>query len=175
VTLAPAGFGPVIQTAYVVADIDATEAFFTAQFGVRPWTRMPDVEFGPQTCEYRGEPADFTAHISLGYLGDMQLELIQPVRGKSIYADFLASNGPGLHHVCVEPADFTASLHDAEANGAVVTQRGTMGDGAMEFAYVEAPQLGIGCVELVRIGAPMQAFFEAIKAQAFGTKAEEVG
>lgn len=170
-SLAPSGFGPVIQTAYVVEDIAATEAFFTAQFGVRPWTRLPHVEFGPRTCEYRGEPADFTAHIALGYLGEMQLELIQPVRGVSIYTDFLASNGPGLHHVCVEPTDFTQTLYDAEANGATVTQRGTMGDGAMEFAYLEAPHLGIGCIELVRIGAPMRAFFDALKAQAFGTPA----
>jgi catechol 2,3-dioxygenase-like lactoylglutathione lyase family enzyme len=164
VTLAPAGFGPVIQTAYVVEDIAKTEDFFTAQFGVFGWTRLPDVEFGPETCEYRGAPADFAAHISLAYLGDMQLELIQPTHGQSIYADFLASSGPGLHHVCVEPRDFEQSLHDAQANGAAITQRGTMADGAMEFAYLESPELGIGCIELVRIGEDMKAFFEAIKA-----------
>ena len=163
------------QTAYVVADIAATETFFTAQFGVRPWTRMPDIFFGPETCEYRGEPADFTAHISLAYLGQMQLELIQPVRGTSIYTEFLARNGPGLHHVCVEPTDFDQTLADAEANGAEVTQRGTMGDGAMEFAYLEAPDLGIGCIELVRIGEPMRAFFEAIKAQSCPILRQEGG
>ena len=48
------------------------------------------------------KPADFVASISLSYLGDMQLELIEPVRGPNIYSDFLRDSGPGLHHICVE-------------------------------------------------------------------------
>ena len=50
---------------------------------------MPDVHFGPDTCTYRGAPADFVANISLSYAGDMQLELIEPVSGDSIYSEFL--------------------------------------------------------------------------------------
>ena len=35
----------------------------------------------------------------------MQLELIAPVKGESIYTEFLDRGGPGLHHICVEAAD----------------------------------------------------------------------
>ena len=64
-------------------------------------------------CSYRGKPADFVASISLSYLGDMQLELIEPVSGANVYSDFLRDNGPGLHHICVEadsPEHFDAAL-----------------------------------------------------------------
>ena len=66
-------------------DLDATETALTGLLGARKWVRMPDVHFGPDTCMYRGAPADFVADISLSYAGDMQLELIEPVRGDSIY------------------------------------------------------------------------------------------
>ncbi len=63
---------------------------------------MPDVHFAPDTCTYRGRPADFVAHISFSYAGDTQLELIAPVTGESVYTEFLDRAGPGLHHICVE-------------------------------------------------------------------------
>lgn len=92
-------YGPICQIAWVTDDVEATEQLLSKQFGVGAWVRMPNIEFGPQTCRLHGEPADFTAHISMTYSGDMQLELIQPVRGTSIYTEFLDRSGPGLHHV----------------------------------------------------------------------------
>ena len=74
------------RSAWVTDDIDATERLLSEQFGVGAWTRIPDVEFGPDTTTLRGEPVSFTAHISLGYAGDLQLELIEPVSGQTIHA-----------------------------------------------------------------------------------------
>ncbi len=70
------------QIAWVTADLEATETALTGLLGVRKWVRIPDVHFAPDACSYRGRPADFFASISLSYLGDMQLELVQPVRGQ---------------------------------------------------------------------------------------------
>lgn len=72
------------QIAWVTTDLDATETALTGLLGVRKWVRIPDVHFAPDACSYHGKPADFIASISLSYLGDMQLELIQPVRGENI-------------------------------------------------------------------------------------------
>jgi hypothetical protein len=32
-------------------------------------------------------------------MGAVELELIQPIEGESIYFDFLREHGPGLHHI----------------------------------------------------------------------------
>ena len=48
---------------------------------------------------YHGQPADFTARMAFAELGPIELELIQPLAGESIWADFLAEHGPGLHHI----------------------------------------------------------------------------
>lgn len=155
--------GPITQVAWVTDDVEATEALLREQFGSGPWTRIPDVHFGPEHCTYRGKPADFTVHVSLAYLGDLQLELIQPVSGESIYTDFLAENRPGLHHVCFEVDDLAAARSRAERAGLQVVQSGSMMDGAMEFAYVDGSSAGAPYVELARIGPEMAAFFDAIR------------
>jgi catechol 2,3-dioxygenase-like lactoylglutathione lyase family enzyme len=154
-----------VQIAWVTPSLDATEAALTGLLGAKKWVRMTDVHFAPGTCVYRGAPADFVAHISLSYVGDMQLELIQPVRGDSIYAEFLRENQAGLHHVCVRadtPEEFTAALDAAGAKGAEVVTRGVMA-GGMEFAYLSAPTAGVPYVEIAYIPESIQSFFAHIK------------
>ncbi|MBY8858289.1 VOC family protein [Nocardia sp. CA2R105] len=152
----------ITQVAWVVTDIAATERFLSACFGVRAWTRMPDVHFGPETCSYRGEPADFTAHIGLSYRGAVQLELIQPVRGASIYSEFLDRSGPGLHHICSEPTDFDAAVAAASAQGIEIVQQGDM-FGEMRFAYLDGAAAGVPFVEIAEIGPNMRRMFERIR------------
>src|ERR1700760_4262046 len=99
-----------MQTAWVIEDIAATEQFFLDHFGIKRWVVLNDIHFPPETCTYRGAPADFTIHVSMAYLADMQFELIQPVNGDFIYADHLAKLGGGLHLVCMVPEDFDAAI-----------------------------------------------------------------
>jgi catechol 2,3-dioxygenase-like lactoylglutathione lyase family enzyme len=154
-----------VQIAWVTCDLDATEKALTTLLGAKKWVRMPGVHFGPDTCTFRGRPADFVADISLSYAGDTQLELIAPVTGESIYTEFLDHAGAGLHHVCMEAADaeaFDAALHDAERHGAPVVQQGVM-PGGMRFAYVSAGQAGVPYVEIAHIPPEIRAFFDYVK------------
>ncbi|MBS9532674.1 VOC family protein [Mycobacterium sp. M1] len=150
-----------VQIAWVTDDLAATETVLSALLGARKWVRLPGVHFGPDTCEYRGEPADFTADISLSYAGDTQLELIAPVEGESIYTEFLAAGGPGLHHVCVETDDLDATLADAVAGGAEVVQCGVLS--GMRFGYVSAVQAGVPFIEFACVGSQIRDFFDYVK------------
>jgi catechol 2,3-dioxygenase-like lactoylglutathione lyase family enzyme len=155
--------GPVIQVAWVTDDIAASETLLRDQFGGGPWTRIPDVHFDREHSRLRGERHEFTAHLSLAYAGDLQLELIEPVAGESVHTEFLARCGPGLHHVCFAVDDLAAACARAEAAGVPVLQTGSMMDGAIEFAYLDGSSGGAPYVELARIGPQMQAFFEAVR------------
>lgn len=153
------------QIAWVTTDLDATETALTGLLGVRKWIRIPDVHFAPESCSYHGQPADFIASISLSYLGDMQLELIQPVRGENIYSDFLADGGPGLHHICMEvesPEQLEAAVTDAAERGVAVVQRGVM-PGGIQFVYLSAPQAGVPYLELAYVAPEMRAFYDYIR------------
>lgn len=150
------------QIAWVTPSLDATESALSALLGARKWVRLPNVHFGPEHCSYLGRPADFTADIALSYAGDMQLELIAPVAGDSIYSAFLHAHGAGLHHVCVEVDDVGAALAEAEGDGAQVVQRGMM-PGGMEFGYVSAAAAGVPFLEFARITPQTRDFFDYIK------------
>ena len=153
-----------VQIAWVTRDLDATEAALTALMGARTWVRMPGVHFGPDTCTYRGQPADHVADVALSYAGDIQLEVIAPVRGQSIYTEFLDRCGPGLHHVCRAAPDlesFDAAVAAAEREGTPVAMAGTMA--GMRFAYVTAPDAGVPYLEIAYVPAELAAFFDHIK------------
>lgn len=154
-----------VQIAWVTRDLDATEKALTTLLGAEKWVRVPDVHFTPDTCTYRGRPADFTAHISFSYAGDTQLELIAPQSGDSVYSEFLDTAGPGLHHICVEALDppaFDTALRDAERDGTPVVQQGVM-PGGMRFAYLSAADAGVPYIEIADIPGEIKAFFDYVK------------
>ncbi|QEN14129.1 VOC family protein [Mycolicibacterium sp. ELW1] len=153
-----------VQIAWVTRDLDATEAALTTLLGARKWIRMPDVHFGPDTCEHRGRPADYNADISLSYAGDTQLELIAPTSGESIYTEFLDQSGPGLHHICTEVPDadaFEAALTGGGPSVEIVA-RGVM-PGGMRFAYLSAAAAGVPYLEIAYIPDEIRTFFDYVK------------
>lgn len=155
--------GPIFQICWVVADIEAAEGWFTEHLGVPKWLRIPDVRFGPEDTRYRGGLAEYTIHVSLGYAGGQQLELIQPVSGRSVYAEHLDRNGPGLHHVAWLTEDLDATLADAAERGIAVTQQGS--PPGMRFAYLDGSTAGAPYIELMELTDDMRTFFDTLRDQ----------
>jgi catechol 2,3-dioxygenase-like lactoylglutathione lyase family enzyme len=156
-----------VQIAWVTRDLAATETALTAMLGATTWVRIPDVHFASDTCTHRGEPADFTAHVSFSYAGDTQLELIEPVDGSGPYSEFLDASGPGLHHVCTTAPDldsFDAMVDDATGDGIEIVARGVM-PGGMHFAYLSAPDAGVPYLEFAYVPPEIQDFFDHVKRQ----------
>ena len=158
--------GPILQVAWVIEDIDAAESQWGAAFGIAKWTRIPDVHFGPDSCTYRGAPSDHVAHVSMAYAGDLQLELIQPVSGESIYTEFLAAGGPGLHHVCFETDDMAASIAAADEAGLSVLQEGSMAGDSIRFAYLDGSAGGAPYIELAQLSPEMRDFYDSMRRDA---------
>ena len=156
--------GSITQTCWVVPSIQNTERFMTKALGVANWTRFPDVAFGPDTCTYRGAPAAFVTHVSLAYLGDMQLELIEPVRGESIYSEFLQQTGGGIHHICFEPEDLDEAIDYFREGGMPPVQTGEMAGGLMRFAYIDGTEHGVPFIELASVSPEMRSIYDSIRA-----------
>jgi hypothetical protein len=87
-----AGF---FQQAFVVDDLAAAERAMTATLGCGPFVDLPATDL-----EYDLRGARVSAALAIGFArsGNVQIEVIQPVRGEGIHVEFLASNGPGAHH-----------------------------------------------------------------------------
>jgi catechol 2,3-dioxygenase-like lactoylglutathione lyase family enzyme len=89
-------FSKLIQVGVVVKDLDRTVERLLA-LGIGPFTPMhipPDAEQW-----FRGKALDAKFKISGAKLGEVVLELIQPVEGESPHQEFLDSKGEGIQHI----------------------------------------------------------------------------
>ena len=94
-------FNNFVQIGVVVADVELATHNLTEIFGIGPFRIIDWPPQGRTDIEkfYHGEPGDFTARMAFTELGPVELELIQPMEGKSIWADFLHDHGGGIHHI----------------------------------------------------------------------------
>ncbi len=94
-------FNRFVQIGVVVADLDQAIHYLMEVFGIGPFRviEWPPAGRTEMNRFYYGEPADFTARMAFAELGAVELELIQPLEGKSIWADFLRDHGGGIHHL----------------------------------------------------------------------------
>ena len=94
-------FNKFVQIGVVVADLDASMKNLTEIFGLGPFRVIEWPPEGRTDIQkyYHGKPGNFTARMAFTELGPVELELIQPVEGESIWSDFLRDHGGGIHHI----------------------------------------------------------------------------
>ena len=94
-------FHDFVQIGVVVADLEKATKNLTEIFGIGPFRIIDWPPEGRTDIKkfYHGEPGDFTARMAFAEMGPVELELIQPLEGKSIWADFLRDHGGGIHHL----------------------------------------------------------------------------
>ncbi len=83
------------------------------------------------------------------HLGPVTLELLQPLSQEHTVAKFLATRGPGLHHVSLEVDDLEARLVAAKAAGSrLIDEHGRPGAHGSTVAFLHPRTLGGVLVEL---------------------------
>jgi methylmalonyl-CoA/ethylmalonyl-CoA epimerase len=103
-------FTDTLQVAFIVRDLNAALETFVYEYGVAPWSI---IEMGPGVIEglvHNAEPAEFSTRIALAMIGNVKWELIQPLDDKGPFAEFLAANGEGLHHIGMGVANYDEAL-----------------------------------------------------------------
>ena len=93
--------GEIKQICVLVDDVQKAMKEYWEKFGIGPW----DIRhFTPDTVRdlyVRGEAVTegFDFICAVKWAGDMEIEIIQPVKGPNIYWEFLEKQGPGFHHI----------------------------------------------------------------------------
>ena len=114
-----------VQIGIVVADRDRTARLLTSLFGIGPfrfveWPDRPESRY-----YYRGGEEHIRIKQAFVQLGDVEVELIQPLEGRSAYQDFLDQTGGGIHHVLFEVNDIDPIIRELADSGVTVLQSGT--------------------------------------------------
>jgi catechol 2,3-dioxygenase-like lactoylglutathione lyase family enzyme len=120
-------FREAVQIGVVVKDLDKTIQLLTQVFGMGPFRTIDWPPAGRTDIEkfYYGQPGDFTARMAFTELGPVELELIQPVSGQSIWADFLEQHGGGIHHIRFNVTDMEPAVEYLAGQGIQVAQMGS--------------------------------------------------
>jgi methylmalonyl-CoA/ethylmalonyl-CoA epimerase len=120
-------FKDVVQIGVVVRDMEKVMQALTTIFGIGPFRTIlyppedrPDIQ-----REYYGEPGDFCYRQAFAELGNIELELIQPLSGHSIWADFLEKHGEGIHHIRFNTYDLEPVIKHLADHGIPVAMSGS--------------------------------------------------
>jgi hypothetical protein len=125
----------IFQLAYVTDDIDAAVRHAGAAMGIGAFqvNRSMAIETGEGIA---------IAHFALAFLGETQIEIIQPAGGAdAVYRDGIRQQGGALsfHHVgalITDEAAWQATVRAIEQSGEAVPVRGAFGD-VMHYLYVD--------------------------------------
>ena len=141
--LFPAGL---FQIAIVVRDIQSAMKVLTNTLGAGEFRMVSSTT----RKVYRGKRIRPEQLIAIADFGPVSIELIQPLTGDSVYTEFLAKHGEGVHHLgfsmnSVE--DYAEALAHLAAGGFPVVQSGRRAD--LNYDYVDTERAIGTYVELV--------------------------
>ena len=111
------------HVAMAVADLDDALDTYERLFGA--------------TLEHRASVPEQGVEAAAVLVGADRVELLAPTGDDTPVGRFLASRGPGMHHVAYEVDDVAAALDDLNASGAeLIDERPRSGLFGLEVAFV---------------------------------------
>jgi hypothetical protein len=132
------------QVALCVKDVIQTAENYWNILGIGPWEIR---DWGSHVLYdrfYYGKPSWARERIAHAYIGGLELELVQPVEGDSLYRDWIEEHGESLHHLKFLCDDIDEVSGLLTAQGFTSIQSGHFGDPrekAGGFNYINIPPL----------------------------------
>jgi methylmalonyl-CoA/ethylmalonyl-CoA epimerase len=127
------------QVGFVVKDLEASVEAWHRLFGIGPWHFYTYGKPLVKRMSRHGKPTEYQMRIALSWLGPLRIELIEPLEGDTVYAEFVREHGYGLHHLGVLVEDMSRALAQTDAAGVAMTMDGAgFGkDGDGHYAYLD--------------------------------------
>lgn len=137
----------ITQVAIVTRDIEAKARAWAELLGVP----VPEIRItGPYEetqAQYKGRPTTARAKLAFFNLGQVSLELIEPIGEPSTWNDQLQEHGDSLHHIAFRIQGMKEKLALLESLGIPLVQRGEYKGG--RYAYVDGAEKLGATVELL--------------------------
>ncbi len=144
----PAGLDPgmktIVQVAIVTRDIEASAKRWAAVLGM-PVPSITTTRPGEEVkVVYRGKPSSGRAKLAFFRLGQVVLELIEPVGGDTSWKQFLDEHGEGVQHLGFQVENLDTAIARAERMGMPVLHRGRYDRDNGDYVYVDSEKpLGV--------------------------------
>ena len=146
-TLGSLGDNKVMQIGLVVENIDHAVQAWSLLLGVEPPPIIITDTGDIARTKYQDQPTSAQARLAFFDLGQVALELIQPLGEPSTWNDQLAVHGPSPHHIAFEIKGMEEHIQDLEKHGLRLVQRGDYHGG--RYAYVDGQKQFGTVIELL--------------------------
>lgn len=156
--------GAIVQTSYVVADLDAAMAAWLSTAITGPFHVLAHLDLVEP--KYRGQATQPDISIALAYSGGVCVELIQQHdTSPSVYNENPVGDTPAYHHLAVMTEQFEQTLDRYRQQGCEPLFEGAVAVGG-RFAYVDARAGMGGLVELIELTPVVRELFAMIETAA---------
>lgn len=127
----------VTQIGILTKDIEKSKAAWEKFFRIPKQPISQSEGYGKTHALYHGEPLNGLIYQVCFDLGNIQLELIQPIGDTpSYWKECLDRDGEGIHHFSFAVKDMEGNIKDLEELGMTLTQKGEFTGG--RYAYLDA-------------------------------------
>jgi len=141
------GDNKVMQIGLVVENIDDAVQAWSLVLGIDPPSIIITDNVDIAHTQYQERPTPAQARLAFFDLGQVTLELIQPVDEPSTWNDQLVVHGPSLHHIAFEIKGMEKHIGRLAKHGLRLIQRGDYNGG--RYAYVDGQKKFGTVIELL--------------------------
>jgi hypothetical protein len=125
----------VVQVAVIVRDIEAKSKAWSEILGLPLPNIIVTDTWDKTQAQYLGAPTQARSKLAFFDMGQLKVELIEPLGGPSTWQQHLDERGEGLHHIAFEIQGMNDKLAYLESRGIPPIQRGEYKGG--RYAYVD--------------------------------------
>ena len=143
-------FAQLHHISVIVRDIDAAVTFYES-IGIGPFKSYPPIKEYVK-IDVPDKESFYNLTIKCAQIGDVELQLIQPGAGQSLFKDFLDKKGEGVYHFGVVVEDIEKSDVEVKAMGLGVISSGRRENGS-GFSYLDTVDKA-GVTLLIRQSPP---------------------
>jgi methylmalonyl-CoA/ethylmalonyl-CoA epimerase len=143
----PLGNNKVMQVGLIVENIEAAVQDWARLLGVEPPSIAITAAFDTANTHYQDKPSSAQAKLAFFDLGQVTLELIEPIGEPSTWNDQLTAHGSSLHHIAFEIKGMEEHLRGLADQGLPLIQRGEYEGG--RYAYVDGQKKFGTVIELL--------------------------
>jgi catechol 2,3-dioxygenase-like lactoylglutathione lyase family enzyme len=129
------GTTAITQVGIIVRDIEAKARAWSEILGLpMPEIIVTDTVDIAQT-EYQGQQSTARAKLAFFHMGQVDIELIEPIGEPSTWKEHLDQHGDSLHHIAFQIQGMPQKLAYLDSKGIPLVQRGEYTGG--RYAYVD--------------------------------------
>jgi hypothetical protein len=127
------------QLGYVYKDIEKQAKLLETIYGL---SKFAFLERHDSTCKYRGKECTFSTKLAISRIFNVQIELIQYIKGECVIKEFIDSGREGLHHFGFFVEDLDSIVKEFTDKGYEILHQRQLGK--QKIAYLDTEKdLGI--------------------------------